>query len=139
MTATDGTPLAVWVEGSGPPLVLVHGSIADHTTFDPFVAVLREEWTTNSMDRRGFGASGDADPWSLDQDFDGGAARARAGSVVHLGLYESSLGLTYPAGSIERVEAALAAGDEETAIVTALVDILDMADEEIDALRASPR
>jgi 3-oxoadipate enol-lactonase len=44
--SVDGTSLAVWVEGSGPPLVLVHGSIADHTTFDPFVDVLRDEWTS---------------------------------------------------------------------------------------------
>ena len=44
--SADGTSLAVWVEGSGPPLVLVHGSIADHTTFDPFVDVLRRDWTT---------------------------------------------------------------------------------------------
>jgi hypothetical protein len=42
----DGTSLAVWIEGSGPPLVLVHSSIADHTTFDPFVDVLRHDWTT---------------------------------------------------------------------------------------------
>ena len=35
--SVDGTSLAVWVEGSGPALVLGHGSIADHTTFDPFV------------------------------------------------------------------------------------------------------
>ena len=33
----DGTRIAVWVEGRGPPLVMVHGSIADHTTFEPFV------------------------------------------------------------------------------------------------------
>ena len=44
---------------NGPALVLVHGSIADHTTFEPFVAVLREHLTTFSMDRRGFGASSD--------------------------------------------------------------------------------
>jgi pimeloyl-ACP methyl ester carboxylesterase len=31
--SADGTSIAVWVEGSGPPLVLVHGSLTDHTTF----------------------------------------------------------------------------------------------------------
>lgn len=40
IAAADGTPIAVWVAGTGPALVLVHGSIADHTTFDPFVAML---------------------------------------------------------------------------------------------------
>jgi hypothetical protein len=38
--STDGPSLAVWVEAQGPARVVVHGSIADHTTFDPFVAVL---------------------------------------------------------------------------------------------------
>ena len=38
--SADGTSLAVWVDGDGPALVMVHGSIADHTTFEPFVAVL---------------------------------------------------------------------------------------------------
>ena len=44
--SADGTSIAVWVEGEGPALVMVHGSIADHTTFDPFVAVLRDDMTT---------------------------------------------------------------------------------------------
>lgn len=38
--ATDGTPIAVWVEGQGPPLVLVHGSIQDHTVSASLVAEL---------------------------------------------------------------------------------------------------
>jgi 3-oxoadipate enol-lactonase len=164
--SVDGTSLAVWVEGSGPPLVLVHGSIADHTTFDPFVDVLRDEWTVYSMDRRGFGASGDTGPYSIERDFEdvtvvidavagrtggpvalwghsygancamGGAART--GNVHHLVLYEPSLGLTYPTGSIERIDEALAAGDNEAAIIAVLVDILEMTDEEIDSFRTSP-
>ena len=38
---------------------MVHGSIADHTTFDPFVAVLRDDFTTYAIDRRGFEISSD--------------------------------------------------------------------------------
>jgi len=59
VAAADGTPIAVWVEGTGPALVMVHGSIADHSTFEPFVAVLRNHLTTFAMDRRGFGATPD--------------------------------------------------------------------------------
>ncbi len=166
VTAPDGTSIAVWVEGTGPALVMVHGSIADHTTFDSFVAVLRAEFTTFAMDRRGFGASGDGDDYTIERDFEDVAAVVDAvaartggpvtlwghsygancamgaatltGNVDHLILYEPSLGLPYPPGSIERIEAALARGDHDAAIVAVLVDILEMSEEEIDGFRASP-
>ena len=69
VTAADGAPIAVWVNGRGPALVMVHGSIADHTTFDSFVAVLGEHFTTYAMDRRGFGASPDVDRYTIEVDF----------------------------------------------------------------------
>ncbi len=162
----DGASIAVWVEGDGPPLVMVHGSIADHTTFDPFVAVLRHRLTTFSMDRRGFGATGDTPGYTIERDFDDVAAvvdavaartggpvalwghsygancamggAARTSNVDHLVLYEPSLGIPYPPGSIERIEGALTRGDNEAAIVAVLVDILELTDEQIDVYRASP-
>ena len=157
----DGVELAVWVGGHGPALVMVHGSIADHTTFDSFVAVLREHFTTYAMDRRGFGASTDALGYTIDRDFAdvaavvdavalrtsgpvelwghsygancamGGATQSE--SVNHLILYEPSLGLPYPPGSIRRIEEALDRGDNDAAIVAVLRDILEMDDEDIDA------
>ncbi len=164
--STDGTPLAVWVEGSGPALVLVHGSLCDHTRFDPLVAELRDGVTTFAMDRRGFGASGDASDYSIEREFEDVAAvvdavAARTGgpvalwghsygancamggaaltsNVARLLLYEPSLGLTYPAGSIEAVEQALAAGDRQAGIRLVFVGIMEMSEEEVDAMRASP-
>ncbi len=50
-------------------------------------------------------------------------------------VYEPSLGLTYPPGSIERIEAALVDGDHDAAIMAVLVDILEMTVDEIDTLR----
>ncbi len=164
--SADGTSLAVWVEGDGPAVVLVHGSIADHTTLDPFVDVVRTEMTTYAMDRRGFGASGDGRDYAIERDFEdvaavvdavaartggpvalwghsygascamGGAARTE--HVHHLVLYEPSLGLTYPPGSIEVIEEAVAAGDMDAATVAMLVGILEMTAEEVDAMRSSP-
>ena len=164
--STDGTSIAVWTEGLGLPFVLVHGSIADHTTFEPFVAVLRDGFTTFSMDRRGFGASGDAPGYAIERDFEdvaavvdevaertGGpialwghsygancamGAATLTGNVFHLVLYEPSLGLPYPPGAIERVEAALAADDPDTAIDIVLVELLELTAEELDGYRASP-
>ena len=165
--ASDGTPLAVWADGQGPPLVLVHGSLSDHTTFDPLVHELRGDLTTFSMDRRGFGASGDAAGYAIEWEFEdvaavvevvaartGGpvalwghsygagcamGAAALTGNVRRLVLYEPGLGIAYPAGSIEQIEAAVAAGDMEAALVAVLVGILAMTAEEVDALRVSPR
>ena len=165
--SADGTPLAVWVEGQGPPLVLVHGSMCDHTASDPLVAELRNTMTTLAMDRRGFGASGDAAGYALEREFEDVAAVAEAvatrtggpvalwghsygagcamggaaltGAVHHLVLYEPGLGIPYPAGSIEEVEAALAAGDAETALLLVLAGIVGMTDEEIASLRSGPR
>ena len=162
----DAVSLAVWVSGDGAPIVLVHGSIADHTTLDPFVVVFAERMTAYAMDRRGFGGSGDAPDYAIEHEFDdvarvvdsvaarhggpvtlfghsyganvalGGAARSA--EVGYLVLYEPSFGLVYPAGSIESIEAALAAGDPDAAIVTVLTEILEMAEDEIDGFRSSP-
>jgi pimeloyl-ACP methyl ester carboxylesterase len=165
--SADGTPLAVWVEGEGPPLVLVHGSMCDHTAFDPLVAELRDTMTTFAMDRRGFGGSGDAPGYAIEREFedvaavvDAVAARtgrpvalwghsygagcamggaALTGAVGRLVLYEPGLGIPYPAGSIEEVEAALAAGDAETALLLVLAGIVGMTDEEVASLRSGPR
>ncbi|MBX3574554.1 MAG: hypothetical protein KF694_19545 [Mesorhizobium sp.] len=50
----------------------------------------------------------------------------------------TSLGLKYPPGSIEGIEAALERGDNEGAIVAVLRDALELADDEIEAFRSSP-
>jgi hypothetical protein len=47
----DGGSIAVWVEGEGPPLVLVHASVSDHNVFAPLVGELRDEFTLLAMDR----------------------------------------------------------------------------------------
>ncbi len=165
--SADGTSLAVWVDGAGPPVVLVHGSLRDHTAFGPLVEELRCGATTYAMDRRGFGASSDSASYAVEREFEDVAAvvdavAARTGgpvalwghsfgancamggatltsSVAHLVLYEPSLGITYPAGSIVAVEAAIAAGDVESAVVAILVGILEMTEAEIDDLRLTPQ
>lgn len=164
--SADRTRLAVWVDGEGPALVLVHGSLQDHTVSAGLVGELRADVTTYSMDRRGFGASDDAPAYTIEREFEDVAAvvdevaartggpvalwghsfgascamggAARTGNVAHLILYEPSLGLTYPAGWIEAVEHVVADGDHETAIVMTLRDVLEITEEQIDEMRAGP-
>jgi pimeloyl-ACP methyl ester carboxylesterase len=72
--SADGTPIAVWVDGEGPPLLLVHGGMNDHTTDGPFIHELRGGASTFAMDRRGRGASGDAPEYAIEREFEDVAA-----------------------------------------------------------------
>lgn len=165
--SADGTSLAVWVEGEGAPLVMVHGSLQDHTASGALVDELRNDVTTFSMDRRGFGASGDAAGYSIQREFEDVAAvvdavAARTGGPValwghsygancamggaalttnvhRLVLYEPSLGLAYPPGAIDSIQRKVAAGEMEAALLEVLVEIAGMTDEEIEALRSNPK
>jgi pimeloyl-ACP methyl ester carboxylesterase len=92
-SAADGTELAVFeVVAAGtsgpaqapapasarPPLLLAHGATADHTTWravGPRFAASRRVF---AMDRRGRGASGDAQDYSIEMEFDDVASVARA-------------------------------------------------------------
>ena len=54
----NGTPLHYEMQGSGPPLVLVHGAFNEGSVWQPVAAGLAEAFTVVSYDRRGYGQSG---------------------------------------------------------------------------------
>lgn len=74
VVSRDGTPIRYWSTGKGPPLLLVHGTTANHTTFDPALPYLASQLTVHSLDRRGRGGSGDADAYDLEREFEDIAA-----------------------------------------------------------------
>lgn len=78
VASLDGTPIAIFTSGTGPPLILVHGAAADHTTFRVVGPVFAERYTVHAMDRRGRGASGDTLPYSVEREFEDVAAVAGA-------------------------------------------------------------
>ena len=117
------------------------------------------------MDRRGFGASRDDPGYSAEREFSDVAAvvdavAARAGEpVVLFGspfgascalgaardlpslralLYEPSMGMRYPPGSIDRIEERIAAGDNEGAIVELATRIAGLTEDQIAERRAAP-
>jgi pimeloyl-ACP methyl ester carboxylesterase len=70
----DGTAIAYWTSGEGPPLVLVHGTTADHTRWRPLLPYLTPHVTVHALDRRGRGASGDAPDYGVAREFEDVAA-----------------------------------------------------------------
>jgi pimeloyl-ACP methyl ester carboxylesterase len=79
LRSRDGTRIAVFRSGDGPPLVLVHGATADHTAFRVVGPKLGVSFTVHAIDRRGRGASGDATgPYSIEREFEDVATVAEA-------------------------------------------------------------
>lgn len=89
----DGTAIGLWRTGSGPCLLAVHGTAADHTAWDPVLPFLAGSFAVYAMDRRGRGASGDSDPYAIEREFeDVVAAVAALPGPVH--IYGHSFGAT---------------------------------------------
>jgi pimeloyl-ACP methyl ester carboxylesterase len=162
----DGTPIACWESGEGPPLVLVHGSNSDHTYWQPALPALEESFRVYTIDRRGRGESGDSDDYAIEREFEDVAAvvdsigepanllghsyeaictLAAATLTSHvdkLVLYEPPINLAggemFPPGFVERLEALLEEGDRDGAIETFIREAVGLPPEEVEYLRSLP-
>ena len=88
----DGTHIGYRCSGEGPPLVLVHGTSADHARWAPVLPALGERFAVYAIDRRGQAGSGDARDHSLERevedveavvDFVGGAVGGPVRLIGH--------------------------------------------------------
>jgi pimeloyl-ACP methyl ester carboxylesterase len=166
VTSRDTTRIAFWRSGEGPPLVLVHGATADHTTTWRYVLPeLEHRFTVYAMDRRGRGGSGDGPAHSIEREAEDVAAVVDSvgGPVSVLGhsygalcaieaglltpnlhrliLYEGvprSGSAEYRANVLEGLEARLARGDLDGMLVSMYRDVVDMPPSEIELLRSQP-
>lgn len=68
--SADGTRIAYWRAGSGPPLLLVHGAMADHTRWVEVAPAFEREYTVYAIDRRGRGDSGDSAEYSMEREYE---------------------------------------------------------------------
>jgi pimeloyl-ACP methyl ester carboxylesterase len=104
-TSRDGTKIAFWSTGSGPPLLFVHGTTADHTSWELTRPHLESEFTMHVLDRRGRGGSGDHVEYSIDREYDDIVAvvdvvARHSGSAVH--VFGHSFGGTVALGAAAR-------------------------------------
>lgn len=95
ITSRDGTELAWFTSGTGPPLLLVHGALGDHSRWGRLLPYLEPHFTVHAMDRRGRGASGDGPAYALAREYEDVAAvidaiAERSGERVN--VYANSFG-----------------------------------------------
>jgi pimeloyl-ACP methyl ester carboxylesterase len=163
VTSVDGTRIAFWRSGTGPPLLLIHGAIASHaTTWRLVLPKLEERFTVCAMDRRGRGESGDAAAYDLQREAEdiravidaigrpthvlghsyGGLCALEAAlltaDVRRLVLYEAIPlrgAYSYSPEIIERLETLIAAGQVEASLITMLREVAQLPPEEIELLR----
>ncbi len=84
-TSADGTSVGYFTRGTGPSLVITHGSVATSEQWLPAVEHLAEHFTCFVHDRRGRGRSGDATSYDLMTEVDDIAAMMEvAGPGAHL-------------------------------------------------------
>lgn len=164
--SADGTDIAFWSTGSGPPLLLVHGAMSDHRRWR-IVPLLAAHRTVHAMDRRGRGGSGDGSTWSLEREVEdvvavvetlaaqagapidvlghslGGLlavrAAARTADVRRLVLYEPAVDEeAQPDDLVRRMEGLLADDDRDATVRLMLHEVLDMPEDEIAQVTALP-
>jgi pimeloyl-ACP methyl ester carboxylesterase len=163
--SNDGTAIAYAKSGSGPALVLVHGTTADHARWAPILPSLEKKFTVYAIDRRGRGASGDAATYAIEREFEdvaavvdsiGGPVRLlghsygavcsleaslRTKNLAKLVLYEPPIpsGVAiYPPGSIENLQSLLASGDRDAVVTTFFRGIVKMPESEVTMMKSLP-
>ena len=167
VTSTDGTPIAYQHSGEGPPLVLVHGTSADHTRWKPILPTFEEHFSVYAVDRRGRGGSGDSEDYSIEREFEDvaavvdslgeptyllghsygalcalGAALLTRKNVSKLMLYEPPVQVVgeeaVASGVVGRLEALLEAGDRDAVVATMLREVAEVPPEVVEQMRELP-
>jgi pimeloyl-ACP methyl ester carboxylesterase len=156
----DGTLIAYRQSGEGPPLLLVHGTGGTSRRWAPVVPLLERDFAVYAMDRRGRGESDDAaGPYAIEREFEDVAAvvdgiggkvhlfghsyggicalesALLTGRIDRLVLYEppmkaDSTRVLDPA-FLGRLQALLAAGDREGALMAFMREVVRMPEHEI--------
>jgi pimeloyl-ACP methyl ester carboxylesterase len=162
--SADGTEIAFRRSGSGPPLVLVHGTTADHSRWSRISPLLEAHCTVYAVDRRGRGQSGDGLQYSIAREGEdiaavlesigeratvlghsfGGIccleALSRSAGIESAILYEPSpVGVDGVAPGVRsRIEQHLGQGDREAALLTFFREVVEVPEAQLQGLRSAP-
>jgi pimeloyl-ACP methyl ester carboxylesterase len=163
--SNDGTRIAFRRSGNGLPLLLVHGTTADHRRWDAILPSLEPHFTVVAMDRRGRGRSGDVSYYNfmheaedvvavietidepafvLGHSFGGRCcleASLLTDQIDRLILYEPhipALPPETPPKVIERMQSLLAQDELETVLALFFREIVGMSEDELDSFRRLP-
>jgi pimeloyl-ACP methyl ester carboxylesterase len=165
-TSKDGTPIAYWRGGEGPPLVLVHGTAADHGRWRPVLPTFEGRFVVCAVDRRGRGGSEDSEDYAIEREFEDVAAVVDSlgepafllghsygalvaleaafltSNVRKLVLYDPGIEVegevVSPPEVIERLEALLEAGNRDGVVVTTMREIAGLPPETVEYMRSQP-
>ena len=164
-TSADGTRIAYEQGGSGPHLLLVHGSVLNRARWATIRPHFERHFTVSAMDRRGYGDSGDRADYTLAREFEDivavidalsaptllfghsfGAlcaleAAMQTDRLSGLVLYEPFIGegegFCTPE-QLQRLDNLLATGDRDGVVRAFMAEVMGMAPQQIEALRAAP-
>lgn len=165
VTSRDGTVIGYRRNGTGPPLLLVHGTTADHRRWAAVSPQFEQHFTVYAMDRRGRGGSTDAPEYDLMREAEDVAAVVEAigepvfilghsygaacsveaalltDKVRRMILYEPPIptGLSmYPPGVPDRMQALIDSGELEAALEVFMREVVKMPEHELEAYRQLP-
>ncbi len=165
-TSRDGTRIAFWRTGEGPPLVLVHGASGDHTRWETVLPLLEPHVTVVAMDRRGRGGSGDAPGYRIEEEGADVAAVAEAvadttggpvdvlghsygglcalealtqtGAIRRVVLYEAGAGVPTEPGFADELQRLLADGRREEVVIHLLTVAAGVPADQLARMRTLP-
>ncbi len=165
IVSKDGTPIAFYKQGSGPPLVLVHGAGSIAKRWLPIIPALEDNFSAYAVERHGRGESGDHPLYTLASEVEDliavfeyidqplnllghsfGALCALEGALVtpyvhKLLLYEPPLPLPgnqiIPDGLLEKYEKMIMEGDNEEALIF-FYQSVGLSENEISMMQTTP-
>lgn len=165
VSSRDGTLINFVKTGSGPPLLLVHGTTADHSRWLPLIPQFEKHFTVYAMDRRGRGGSGDSPDYNVLREAEDIAAVVDAigkpvsvighsyggictlesalltDKIRRLILYEPPIPVDKPIsppGVPEKMQVLIDANNLEPALEIFLKEVVRMPDEELEKYRQLP-